>query len=87
MIDIFINILTIAGCFFTLFGMFIFFAPMFKMKSPMDRSNLINAIIAPIYTALHPDTFAGMKFWRNDIGDNVRMVEDSFKEKKEQQKS
>lgn len=78
MIDFFQWLLSTVGAFFTLYGLFIFFVPMFKMKSPMDRSNIVNAITAPIYTAMHPSVFSGLKFFRNDIGDNIRMVEQAF---------
>lgn len=80
MFSILLNLLSIAGIFFLIFGMYMFFVPMIKIKSPMDNSNIWNGLIAVIYVAFRPHIFGGIKFFQNDIGKNIRLVEKAVKD-------
>jgi hypothetical protein len=83
MIEILNQTAGIAGYFFMLFGMFIFFAPIIKKREPMDKSNVWNGLIAVVYVAFRPYIFGNIKFFQNDIGENIRLVEKAVREENE----
>ncbi|MAG24832.1 hypothetical protein CMI47_04560 [Candidatus Pacearchaeota archaeon] len=73
MVDIFLNVLTLAGTFSTLLGLLvlvqIFMVP---KKYPMDRSNRINHLRLVWFAVKSPHKFVELHPWlKNDEGDNV----------------
>lgn len=75
MFELFKITLMLAGTFFTLYGLVLFVLAIRPGKPPIDKSNVWNRLIAPFYVARHPEVFGGIEFWKNDVGDNMRLVQ------------
>lgn len=75
MFELFKMTLMVAGSFFTLYGFTLFILAIRPGKPPIDKSNIWNRLIAPFYVARHPEIFGGIKFFQNDIGENIKLVE------------
>lgn len=70
-------ILQFCGAFFTLYGFLFFALAVIKKpkKGTTDKSNVWNRLIGPLYVAMHPETFGSIHFFKNDIGENIHLVE------------
>ena len=72
--EIMIIIAHICGGFFSLVGLLVFYFIFRKPKKPSDDSNRINNMSAIWYVMSHTHVFGGIDFFKNDIGENIRLV-------------
>lgn len=71
---VFGGVLAFAGIFFILFGLLLVLLCIRKGRGDIDESNVWNRLIGVVYTAMHPEVFGGIEFWKNDICENIKLV-------------
>lgn len=64
----------ICGAFFCLIGIVVVFYIIKPAKKPSDESNRANNLSAIWYVLKHTHVFGGIDFFKNDIGENIRLV-------------
>lgn len=78
-------VLQVAGSVVTLFGLLLILLcvrPVVgKYAHLIDKSNRWNRLIGVVYVAMHPEVFGNIQFFKNDVGDNIKAVEEAMKGK------
>jgi hypothetical protein len=77
MFELLKNILSLVGIFFTLYGALHFFLCIRKGKGGIDKSNVWNRLMGVTYVAMHPEVFGNIQFFKNDVGENIKLVEEA----------